>query len=191
MFVTGDKITTVKYEGGPSFRNARLVFEDKQVKVVPTLRAYVLESVFQVIIWSSCIFMFHEFYFVFDQELLKVSIYLFVFCFVFSFILHYFLAKSRVVKVFNDITGFFYTGIKNEKFRLVDIEILLLIGETIHSSSNSYRNYEMSFFTLNGDQVLIMSHADRDSLIIEIRALAKYLNKPWQELEWGHIYGDE
>ena len=77
MFVAGDKITTVKYTGGPSFRNARLVFEDKQVKVVPTMRAYVFESVFQFILWFSYVFMFNDILFIFDQELLNAAIFFF------------------------------------------------------------------------------------------------------------------
>ena len=72
-----------------------------------------------------------------------------------------------------------------------EIEILQLISKTIYASDKTYTSYEMSFFTLNGEQILIMNHSERDSLIIEIRALAKYLNKPWQELEWGHIYGGD
>ena len=93
--------------------------------------------------------------------------------------------------MFSSTAGVFYTGIKNEKYRLSEIEILQLISKTIYASDKTYTSYEMSFFTLNGEQILIMNHSERDSLIIEIRALAKYLNKPWQELEWGHIYGGD
>ncbi len=191
MFTNGDEISTVDNGFGVSYRNARLVFEDKQVKVVPTMRAYVFESVFQFMIWFAYVFAFGEALLYQTPELFEAAIYFFFFCFIFSFLVHYFLVKSRVVKVFNSITGLFDTGIKNEKFRLTDIEILLLIGEPIHSSDKSYTSYEMSFFTQSGERAVIMNHSERDSLIIEIRALAEYLNKPWQELEWGHIYGDE
>jgi len=189
MFKQGEKITAVKYGGGASYQDLKLVVDNNQLLIKATLRGLLLEAIFQFSVWFGFIFIFFDALILSDKSMLNAAVVFFCICLTMSWVTHYFLAKSRVVKVFDLTKQFFYVGARNKGIiKFSDIAGLHLITNRIYNSDKTYTCHELSFYTHNGQRTVLSNHADRDSTMLLAQKLVDILGIEIETLEAQAIY---
>jgi hypothetical protein len=190
MFKTGDEIIPVSLSG-TSFKDAKLVMKSNVAAVLPSLKSYLFEFFFQILIWGALFFITSIVLSEESSDATNVIITLSIICVSFSGIVRFIFYRIRKTHHFDKKLGVYYAGkVLNTKLaiKLSEIAILHLISKEIYSSGKSYTSFELSFCTFDNQRVIIMNHGDRYEIKSDADILSKFLGVPCEDLRKGAIY---
>tara|TARA_R110002167_G_C12463185_1_gene632928 strand:- start:55 stop:648 length:594 start_codon:yes stop_codon:yes gene_type:complete len=193
MFKNGEKIRTLTSSGATNFRNSKLEFNNKIIKVVNSIQGYLFESYFHLFNWFVCITMSLD---MMSDPLLyernEMTFGVLAFGMLFSFLVRLGFGLRAKVKSFDLDSGLFYVANSFKSYPgipITQIEKLYSIYSS-RSGSNGNSGYEFTLKTKSGDIHLIMNHSDSYCLNNEVKKLASTLGIPYEILREGEIYKD-
>ncbi|MDB2705439.1 hypothetical protein N9Y67_02735 [Pseudomonadota bacterium] len=190
MFKTGDEITRISLSG-TNYKDSKLVMKSNVAAVLPSLKSYLFELLFQILIWGALFFITSIILSEESSDATNVIITLSIICIGFSGIVRFIFYRIRKTHHFDKNLGVYYPGKvvnNNMAIKLSEIAILHLISKSIYSSGKSYTSFELSFCTFDNQRVIIMNHSDRFEIKSDSDSLSKFLGVPCESLRNGAIY---
>jgi|GEM_PF-5858767 len=190
MFDVGDKVTPISLSGS-NFKNSKLDLKSHIAVISPSLKSYLFELFFYVLIWGSFCFMASIALNDDSAEVSNFMLIISVFSFGFSGIVRFIFYRIRHIRCFDKKLGIYYTGKNIEEsstIKLSEIVSFYLISKEIYSSGKSYTTHELSFCTLGGKRIMIMNYADRYAIKLDAERLSTFLGVPCEYLKSGDTY---